>query len=308
MLRQLGLLIALGGSGLLAAGWQSVSGSAPRFVEERPALRRVRTAADDLEVTGAVPGAPSGESRYVTREYLLSLPQVSVHIERNEDFPALTKAGVMVGGVYLDVLAEHLGRPLNEHSAVEAICTDGYAAAFPVGYIWIHRPVLVLTIDGLSPHAWSVKNHGYDAGPYFVAYERFKPQFKVLSHEDRPLEPDEVSKLLFTTKEILYAGIEPKEHGSTPTAAEPPIVSGYRIARQNCFRCHNTGEFGGSQSGMSWKKLAKIAHNKPEHFETWIYDPRTIDPTAKMPANRNYDKATLDALTKYFASLAEEGN
>jgi hypothetical protein len=126
----------------------------------------------------------------VTREFLLSLPQVSVPIYRDQDLPAIIKPGVHVGGVYLDVLAERLGFPVDTPSAIEAVCADGYAASFPSGYTRIHRPVFVLTIDGLSPHEWSIKNRAYDLGPYFIAYEHFEPYFKVLSHEQTVLHDE----------------------------------------------------------------------------------------------------------------------
>jgi len=298
MLRVIGFLVALGCGGLLASAGQRVVG--------RVALHPSREAESDLEVTGSVPGLPHGQALFVTRESLLAMPRVSVHVDRNDDFPEITKPGVMISGVYLDVLAKHLGARVDKPSAVEAICTDGYAAEFPSGYIWIHRPILVLTIDGLSLHDWSLKNPGHDPGPYFVAYEHFVPHFQVLSHEDRPLEPDQVNKLLFTTKHVLYAGIEPREDRGRSTW-NSPVVAGFRIARQNCFRCHNSGEFGGTQSGLNWKQLEKAAHDKPDYFSQWIYDPRVIDPKAKMPTNRNYDKTTLDALTRYFATLYTEG-
>lgn len=291
----MGLVVALGCGGLLAMAGQGVP--------SRPPLQRSRMAASDLEVAGIVPG----RSRFVSREFLLSLPQVTVHIESNEDFPAITKAGLMVRGVYLDVLAERLGARIVASSAVEAVCIDRYAASYPAGYIWIHRPILVLTIQGLSPHEWSIANHGYDAGPYFIAYEHFQPHFKVLSHEDRALEPDEVNELRFTTKAVLFAGIEPKEI-QDPALGDSPVVSGFRIARENCFRCHNSGQFGGSQAGVSWQKLGKIARKRPDYFSQWTYDPKTIDPKARMPGNPQYDKATLDAITKYFAVVTLEAH
>jgi hypothetical protein len=299
MLRLIGVLVALGCGGLLAAAGQSVS--------HRLALHSARGAASDLEIAGDVPGVPRGESRFVTRRSLLSLPQVSVHLEKFEDFPELVRPGVIVTGVYLDALAARIGAPLRSASAVEAICQDGYAAAYPVGYLWIHRPLFVLAIDGLSPRDWAAKYHTYDAGPYFVAYEHFTPHFRVLAHDDRPLEPDQITKLFFSTKSVVFRGIEPRE-SRDPALHNSPIVSGFRIARQNCFRCHNSGSFGGSQSGLSWKKLEKIARERPDYFSQWIYDPQTLDPKSKMPANREYDKATLDALTKYFAALGTEGN
>jgi len=299
MLRQTAFLIALGCGGLLAAAGQSGS--------RRLALHAARSSPSDLEITGAVPGVPRGESRFVTREFLLSLPRVSVHLDTFEDFPELTKPGVMVKGVYLEALAARIGAPLNSDSAVEAICKDGYAAAYPVGYVWIHHPLLVLAIDGLSPHDWAARHHAYDPGPYFMAYEHFTPHFRVLAHDDRPLEPDQITKLFFSTKSAVFRGIEPREIHD-PALADSPVVSGFRIARENCFRCHNTGEFGGTQSGLSWKKLEKIARERPDYFSQWVYDPRTLDPNSKMPANRDYDKATLDAITRYFAVLGTEGN
>jgi len=287
--------IALAFGGLLAASGQGV----------RPKLHRHREAVNDLEVTGLVHGVPAGESRFVSLAFLLSLPHVTLHIDTFEDFAAITKPGVMVTGVYLDVLAARLGAPVVQPSAIEAICADGYAASFPSGYIGIHKPLFVLAIDGLTPHEWAEKHHDYDAGPYFVAYEHFVPHFKVLSHADRPLEPDQITKLLFSTKAVIFAGIEPKQVND-PAQFNSPLVSGFRIARQNCFRCHNSGEYGGTQAGLSWKKLGKIARDRPEYFADWVYDPQKIDPTSKMPANKSYDKATLDALTKYFTTIAEE--
>jgi mono/diheme cytochrome c family protein len=288
--------IALALGGLLSAAGQGA----------RPQLHQQREAVTDLEVTGLVPGVPPGESRFVSRAFLLGLPRITVHIDQFEDFSAITKPGIMVGGVYLDVLAARLGAPVTEPSAIEAICADGYAASFPSGYIGIHKPLFVLEIDGLSPHEWAEKHHEYDAGPYFVAYEHFMPHFKVLAHDDRPLEPDQITKLLFSTKAVIYAGIEPKEIHD-PALGDSPVVSGFRIARQNCFRCHNSGEYGGTQAGLSWKKLGKIARARPEYFAEWVYDPQSIDSKSKMPANKNYDKATLDAITKYFATISTEG-
>ncbi len=296
MLWRIALLISLGCTGPLLAGQTGV----------RPELHRQRKAATDLEVSGLIGGLPHGESRFVTRGFLLSLPRITVHLDQFEDFPALSKPGVMVTGVDLEVLAARLGAAFDDASAMEAICRDGYAAAYPVGYIRFHHPIFVLAIDGLSPHAWAVKHHAYDAGPYFIAYAHFEPHFRILAHDDRPLEPDQITKLLFSTKEAMYAGIEPREARETPLGVTP-VVAGFRIARQNCFRCHNSGEYGGSQSGISWKKLGKIARERPQYFADWVHDPRTIDPQAKMPANLDYDQATLDAITKYFAVVTLEG-
>jgi mono/diheme cytochrome c family protein len=272
----------------------------------QPDLHARRRAGTDLELAGLNGIVPGGKSRFVSRTFLLTLPRVTVHLEQFEDFPAITSPGVMVSGIYLDVLAKALGAEVTTASAIEAICADGYAAAFPAGYIQVHRPIFVLAIDGLPPHEWAVQHKTYDPGPYFIAYEHFAPHFRVLAHDDRPLEPDQIAKLLFSTKAVIYAGIEPKEN-SDPANADSPVVSGFRIARQNCFRCHNSGEFGGTQAGLSFKKLGKIAAARPDYFAAWVHDPQAVDPKSKMPANKSYDQTTLEAITRYFATIAVEG-
>lgn len=297
MLRQTALLLmAIGCTGRLAA----------RQLVPQPELHTRRGAATDLELAGLSGVVSHGESRFVSRTLLLTLPQVTVHLDQFEDFPAISSPGVMVSGIYLDVLAKALGAEVTEASAIEVICADGYAASLPAGYIQVHRPIFVLSIDGLSPHEWAVQHKTYDPGPYFIAYEHFAPHFRVLAHDDRPLEPDQIAKLLFSTKAVIYAGIEPKG-SNDPAQFDSPVISGFRIARQNCFRCHNSGDYGGTQAGLSFKKLGKIAASRPEYFAAWVRDPQAIDPKSKMPANKSYDKATLEAITRYFATISLEG-
>lgn len=264
----------------------------------RPIFHARREAASDLEVSGTLKGVPRGESRYVSREFLESLPRVSVKVDSVEDFPAIADASV--GGIYLNDLARKLGAAgdtLAIGSAIEAICTDGYVSSFPPRYTAAHRPIFILTIDGLSPKAWAAKNHGYDAGPYFIAYEHFVPSFRVLSHDDWAQEPTQVDKLLFTTEERLYAGIMPK-------ASEAQVSQGFQIARQNCYRCHNAGAYGGTKAGLSWSELGAIAKDRPKYFEDWVQDPQAVRRNAKMPPNKNYDTATLAVLQRYFATFA----
>ena len=44
------------------------------------------------------------------------------------------------------------------------------------------------------------------------------------------------------------------------------MQAGYKIAQQNCFRCHNSGAEGGQKSGVTWTVLSALATNSPEIF------------------------------------------
>ena len=50
----------------------------------------------------------------------------------------------------------------------------------------------------------------------------------------------------------------------------------------------------------------RAAGDGPE-FERYVHDPRSVDPKAEMPAHKDYDQATLDALTAYFKTFAPAG-
>lgn len=272
----------------------------------RPVLHDRRESPTDLEITGMVPGVPPGQSRLVSRDFIATLPHVSAVVKHDENFQEMPKPSITVGGVSLDVLARSLGADPGA-LAVEAVCSDGYTADFPPGYTQTHHPIFGLTIDHLTPNEWAKKNHSFDVGPYFITYADFKPAFRVLSHSDRAQVPSEVTRLNFTTVEDLYAPITPK---AIPPAqqATSPVYLGFRIAQQNCYRCHNAGGHGGSKAGRSWRKLGNIAKENPRYFIAYIHNPQAIDPTSDMPANPKYDQATLNALTRYFQTFAAEGN
>ena len=289
MLRQIGSLIALGG--VLLAGREP----------QQSILHTRREASSDLEVTGQLRGVPAGESRFVSRESLLGLPQVEASIPQSEELS--DKAGVELAaqGIYLDDLVKILG---GEGDAAAGICKDGYTSTFPVDYIKAHRPILVLTIEGMTPHEWATKNSRFDASPYLVGYHDFVPAFRVLSHADQPAQPDGMTKMVFGTDQQLYDGIVPI-HVAAPN--DTLISDGYTIARQNCYRCHNAGANGGTKAGVSWAHIGGVAKKKPAYFAAWVRHPQAVKPNAKMPPNLDYDGATLAALQHYFATFAVEG-
>jgi cytochrome c1 len=56
-------------------------------------------------------------------------------------------------------------------------------------------------------------------------------------------------------------------------------------------------------AGRSWSQLAAIARFDRTRFESTIRDPKSVKPGAKMPAHKDYDDATLHALTEYFRAF-----
>jgi len=267
-------------------------------------LRDTRSSPTDLEIDKPGVGE-AGRTHFVSYESLLALPQVTatiVHPQQAESYDDLPAGRWTVQGVALDVLTQQIGETL-EGQWIEAICSDGYDAPLPSQYIAAHRPILVLKVDGMPLHAWAAKNRQYDPGPYLITYDNFVPAFHVLAHEQRAQKPSGVMRLKFQRETDVLRALAPLG----PAAQEPQVVAGFRIAQENCFRCHNQGVYGGTKADRTWAKLGDRAGRDPAGFEAYIYAPLAIDPTAKMPGNPQYDAATVKALRAYFKTFAWGG-
>jgi mono/diheme cytochrome c family protein len=92
-----------------------------------------------------------------------------------------------------------------------------------------------------------------------------------------------------------------------PLAATPKVTAGYRIAQQNCFRCHNMGREGGQKSGIPWPVLSTRAAASPEYFAAYVRNPQAKNLHAQMPGNPDYDNVTVDALIAYFRTFSTTG-
>jgi mono/diheme cytochrome c family protein len=251
---------------------------------------------DKLEIAGL-----SFKPTCLTPTYLASLPQTTATVSNDPDFPNQT---LHISGVTLEALAHALNVPASL-DLIDALCSDNYRAHYSAAYIAQHHPILVLTIDSLSPAAWATKTHQDDPGPYLIAYDHFAPSFQVLSHEDQPLLPTNVTRLTFSSAALAFAPITPP--GTDPAADYPtgtPVQQSFTIAKQNCLRCHASGRIGGTKSGRSWNQLANIARARPEYFSSYILNPKSLDSRAQMPANVGYDDRTRAALTSYFQTFA----
>jgi mono/diheme cytochrome c family protein len=261
------------------------------------ALRPTRTSPLDLELAGDLAGMPAGETRYLTREDLLSLPQVTFNVSDDPNF----KGSAQISGVLLEELIAHLS--VNPHSEmVIAICSDLYRSNYPRWYRLAHRPLLVLLINGQPPSSWpkDAEGHGAEMGPFLISQPEFSPHFHVLSYADEPQIPWGVIRLEFRDEQKVLATIAPRG----PDAGSASLLDGFRIAQQNCFRCHNQGGEGGQKAGRSWQVLSTWATASPEYFAAYVHDPKSKNPHSQMPGFPNYDQATLFALISYFRTFA----
>jgi len=259
-------------------------------------LHAQRTSSGDLEVGGELTGGSTGEARYVAYEDLFRLPQETYSITDDSNFQGKTE----ISGVALSTLAEAFGAKTD---MIVATCNDLYQAHYPAEYITAHHPLLVLRINGQDRNHWPVTTSGDSLGPYLISHPEFKPAFKVLSHEDEPQIPYGVVRIDFRRESEVFGSIRPRGSWNT----DSPVGMGYVIARQDCFRCHNSGTEGGTMAQRPWLQLAAIADKHPEKFRAIIRNPAAVTPGAKMPGQPGYDDATLDALTAYFKTFANEG-
>lgn len=259
-------------------------------------LHRSRHAASDLEIGGSLEGVPQGETRFVSYEDLLRLPQVSYVVSDDPNFGKTVK----ISGVELEQLPALLGAKKGA-SMVIAIADDEYAAHYPAAYVRAHHPILVLKVNGKDPADWPVGVDGVPMGPYMVSHASFAPSFRVLAHGDEAQVPWGVVRLDVRQESEVYAPIEPRE----AAANDPVVQQGYAIARQNCFRCHSRSGEGGLKSNRSWEDVAFKAKADPKYFDAYVLNPQKLNPHSQMASSPEYDSATLQALRRYFSSFTE---
>lgn len=250
----------------------------------------------DLEVAGELPGLPNGAKRFLSRDELLKLPQVTYAVSDDPNF----KGTVQVSGVLLEELSGALGAS-SAADLIVAVCGDQYHGNFSREYIREHHPLLVLKINGRPPAKWpkNAEAGGAYMGPYLVSHAKFMPSFKIFTHEDEAQIPWAVARLEFRDERKTFAAIMPRG----AHASDAGVQAGFRIAQQNCFRCHNMGAEGGRKAGRPWLVLAGWAAAGPEHFASYVRNPRANNPNTQMAASPQYDEATMKALIEYFSTF-----
>lgn len=289
-----GLYSAIFAATILASPVCPASNGQVRPRLSSPLLQSQRRSRLDLELSGDLAGVPAGETRYISREELLQLPQDSLTAE-DGNFPHTAH----VSGVPLDVLVHRFAAHPGADMAL-AICSDKYCAPYTRAYLAAHKPILVLNVNGEPPANWPKDADGSYMGPYLISNPRFTPSFSLLSHKDEQQIPWGVVRMEFRNEQRILATLAPRG----PSAGRPLVQDGYRIAQQNCFRCHNLGGAGGKKAGLPWGVLAAWAAGSPDFFREYVRDPKSKNPKALMPGSPEYDSQTLRALAAYFRTFA----
>ena len=268
------------------------------IAQNSPVLREKRQGAFDLELSGELLGLPPESTRFITRDELLAMPQVNLTITGDPNFSRPTK----IRGVKLEDLVRRLAASSGS-AMVVAICDDGYRANYPLDYLVAHHPVLVLQVNGEPPSGWpkAAEDHISEMGPYMITNAKFTPSFKILAHADEAQIPWGVVRVEIREEKAVFGVIAP----NGPNAGDREVQDGFRIASQNCFRCHDSGGEGGQKAGRSWEMLAAFAAASPKDFTTYIRAPLSQNPQTQMPANPQYDDATLAAITAYFRAFSK---
>jgi mono/diheme cytochrome c family protein len=268
---------------LIAAGTWLLAAQTPG-----PPVHATRLAPTDLQV---------GDSQFVSYQDLLLLPQVKFTTSDDSNFATPAQ----VSGVPLEELKRALG---SDADMVVAIAADGYRSNYPAAYLSAHHPVLVLTVNGEAQQGWPKTHEGnMPLGPYVIANPDFRPSFKVLSHSDEAQIPFQVVRLDFRNERDVFGPIAP--HGSY--APDSPVMQGYRIAQQNCYRCHNMGAEGGHMASVPWPVVGALAKGNAEFFAKYVRNPQVVNPSSRMAASPEYDDATIAALRAYFSTFAAGG-
>jgi cytochrome c2 len=265
---------------------QSNAAQAPLLA---PRLRAARSSPNDLELN-----ADAGPTRYLSLHDLLPISQTITIAPDDGNF----KTASQVKAVPLENLARALGAPPTD--MIVAICKDKYRGYYPRDYLAAHHPVLVIELNDKPLSDLPTESEGDDPGPYLIAHENFTSAFKILAASDEPQIPWGVVRLEFRDEKTVFGAIAP--YG--PHAGDAELQDGYKMARQNCFRCHNNGSEGGLKSGVSWTVLGALAANSPEFFVGYVRDPKAKNPKTQMAASPEYDDRTMRALIAYFRGFA----
>jgi hypothetical protein len=261
-----------------------------------PAKRR--PSSPPLKLSGVLKGTHRNHVEEISYAQLLRLPQEQFAVVDDSNFPHT----VHLSGVDLDFLVRTFAAH-NHKIMVAALCNDGYEAHYTAEYRAKHHPFLVLKANGRALAELPRTSDGGSYGPYLISHKRFVPSFRVLSHQDEPQTPNGVLELRFLQEDrVLKALKAPGSSTEDKTMRDASI-----IALQNCLRCHNLGNYGGTKAHVPFPMIAVLARYSPDFFAAFIRNPTSKIPNAKMPGNPEYDAQTLQALTAYFRTFVPPG-
>lgn len=258
-------------------------------------LHPERASPFDLAIKGSLKGVPPGETRYLRRADLETLPSRE-----------LTLTGEFVPGeqsvtiILLDDLLSRLPRTA-EADTVIATCTDGYASVYTKEFIAGQKPFVVLRINGQGPDHWPPPGLKFNPGPYVISVaDQLAPGVSALldiGHK-RPWGVDTVEIANYASRFTPLL--------STPaTPLSPLATEGRTLWVDSCFSCHEapgSEKLGGTKAARPLPILALHATYNPAYFKTYVRTPTSLNPAAKMEPHPHYTEGQLDALIAFLKS------
>lgn len=247
----------------------------------------------DLEVITLDSQGNRAETVYCSYDQLLTLPTVTVKTDHdpNTDTPATYT------GVYISDLLEAFSAD-GSFDVIGAKSSDGRKLYYDRDYVAGHRPILLLKFDGKPPADWPPKEDRTALGPYCVVHESFSPAETIYGYVEEPRNSHKVVSLELTSFSQSLGRFTPKKNGN-----DPEVIKGQKIAVGSCSTCHNLGNAGGLMAGTPWSVLAATAVTSKDKFRKKVTDPRSLNPTAHMPARPEFDDNTFNALEAYFKAM-----
>jgi mono/diheme cytochrome c family protein len=263
-------------------------------------LRSERGAPTDLEIRGMIAGQEPGGNRYARWSDLMALPTARLRIS-DEFRPGVQEVTVLFLSDLLSAL------PLSKGAdVVFATCNDQYASVYRFDFIGRYRPFLVLEIDGLGPDRWPLTGMTYNPGPYAILVSPTvvpeAARLLDLAHK-KPwgVVGIEVGRFSDAFKDI-YTG----KWGTLSTRA----AEGREIWINSCASCHQGpgSTFGGSKSGQPFALLEAVAAGNPAFLKTYVRNPVSLNPAAKMEPHPYYSDPQLDAIIAFILAEGSHQN
>jgi hypothetical protein len=260
-------------------------------------LHDERASPYDLALKGSLQGVPAGETRYLRRADLETLPSRS-----------LTVTGEFVPGeqtvtiVMLDDLLARLPRTPDADTVI-ATCTDGYASLYTHDWIASYKPFLVLQINGQGPDHWPPPGMKFNPGPFVISVAD-----ELASGVSTQLDIGHKRPWGMDTLELANYAARFAPLLSAPPEALPPLVAeGRTLWVNSCFSCHEAPgatSLGGTKAARPLPILAMHATYNPAFFKTYVRTPTAMNPAAKMEPHPHYTDAQLDALIAFLKRAA----
>lgn len=255
-------------------------------------LHAERASPFDLAIKGRLEGVPPGETRYVRRADLETLPSRVLTLSGE-----FTPGEQAVTVVLLDDLLARLPRTPDADTVI-ATCTDGYASIYTREFIATHKPFLVLQINGQGPDHWPPPGMKFNPGPFVISVaDELSPGVSALPDigHKRPWGMDTLELADYATRFTSLL--------SAPASELPSLAAeGRELWVNSCFSCHESPgatPLGGTKAARPLPILAMHATYNPAFFKTYVRTPTALNPAAKMEPHPHYTDAQLDALIAF---------